>query len=228
MYQPTLGRFLSRDPLSETGVDVLTDTGFYSNRLAAMSADPWFYGGNWQHPYVYARNSPVNLVDPSGLDWQWPWYLGFCQSVCDAATKDPKLRGQSLGGVFCLNGIKCVCLFKGPLGGGIDFEPGECPALDACARKHESQHFLDVDCPKTPGIQRPGFRNPKEQIPRECVLRKQDIACITNAGSKIDPCDERCISIAEAWWRLLTDWTKENCDREAPTPTPPTKSPPGS
>ena len=37
MYQPTLGRFLSRDPLSENGVDVLTDTGFYSDRLAAMS-----------------------------------------------------------------------------------------------------------------------------------------------------------------------------------------------
>ena len=59
MYQPTLGRFLSRDPLSENGVDVLTDTGFYSDRLAAMSASPWFYGGNRTQPYVYARNNPV-------------------------------------------------------------------------------------------------------------------------------------------------------------------------
>ena len=46
MYQPTLGQFLSRDPLSENGVDVLTDTGFYADRLAAMSAKPWLYGGN--------------------------------------------------------------------------------------------------------------------------------------------------------------------------------------
>jgi RHS repeat-associated protein len=67
MYQPTLGRFLSRDPLSATGVDVLTDTGFYGERLAAMLANPWYYGGNWSHAYVYAGNNPILYVDPSGL-----------------------------------------------------------------------------------------------------------------------------------------------------------------
>jgi RHS repeat-associated protein len=67
MYQPTLGRFLSRDPLSENGVDVLTDTGFFSDRLAAMRANPSFYGGNREHPYVYARNNPLRYVDPSGM-----------------------------------------------------------------------------------------------------------------------------------------------------------------
>jgi hypothetical protein len=67
MYQPTLGRFLSRDPLSENGVDVLTDTGFYSHRLTAMRDNPWYYGGNWENPYVYGKNNPVKLVDASGL-----------------------------------------------------------------------------------------------------------------------------------------------------------------
>ena len=67
MYQPTLGRFLSRDPISTHSVDVLTDTGFYSDRLAAMSASPWYYGGNWENTYVYARNNSLRYVDPSGM-----------------------------------------------------------------------------------------------------------------------------------------------------------------
>jgi len=81
MYQPTLGRFLSRDPLSENGVDVLTDTGFYSDRLAAMSASPWFYGGNRTQPYVYARNNPVRYVDPSGLKEVCGFYVWLYSGV---------------------------------------------------------------------------------------------------------------------------------------------------
>jgi hypothetical protein len=43
MYDPTIGRFLSIDPASPNGVDIL-----------------------YEHPFVYARNNPVNLIDPSG------------------------------------------------------------------------------------------------------------------------------------------------------------------
>ncbi len=43
MYDPTVGRFLSMDPRSDNGVEVL-----------------------YEHPFVYAQNNPVNLVDPDG------------------------------------------------------------------------------------------------------------------------------------------------------------------
>lgn len=46
-YLQISGRFISPDP--------------------AMSANPWYYGANWNNPYTYAANNPVRYVDPSGL-----------------------------------------------------------------------------------------------------------------------------------------------------------------
>ena len=99
MYQPTLGRFLSRDPLSENGVDVLTDTGFYAERLTAMRANPWYYGGNRENPYVYVNSDPVNRIDPSGLSCscQNP-PVDPCEAGAAGAKPDPKCAKNQNGG----------------------------------------------------------------------------------------------------------------------------------
>lgn len=56
MYQPTLGRFLSQDPLGPDGVDVLFDNNAYGAALDRM-----------RNLYGYCGNNPMNCVDPSGL-----------------------------------------------------------------------------------------------------------------------------------------------------------------
>ena len=57
MYSPVLNRFQSRDPLPQEGEpDVLYGEKWVNAHLA-----------RWQNSYCYALNSPVNLVDPSGL-----------------------------------------------------------------------------------------------------------------------------------------------------------------
>jgi hypothetical protein len=113
MYQPTLGRFLSRDPLSPNGVDVLTDTGFYADRLAAMRADPWSYGGNsatmirsaflerdlHYSSYAYVGNNPLTRLDPSGMDW----------AVCIVSWARCLHKGTPRMRLICYWRCRCPC-----------------------------------------------------------------------------------------------------------------------
>ena len=57
MYMPTLGRWISKDPLPEKGEpEVLYTHDYVAQRMQAVL-----------HPYTYAENSPTGRFDPSGL-----------------------------------------------------------------------------------------------------------------------------------------------------------------
>ncbi len=59
MYQPKLGRFMSRDPMPENGITVLSpvpDMRKYYKQDEER-----------EHEYVYAQNNPINRIDSSGL-----------------------------------------------------------------------------------------------------------------------------------------------------------------
>ena len=62
-YAPVIGRFLTRDPLSQEDVDVLMDTGFYARRLAVPSVNLCPYGRNWGSPYVYVTALSEKTLD---------------------------------------------------------------------------------------------------------------------------------------------------------------------
>lgn len=131
MYQQTLGRFQSRDPLAENGMDVMTDTGFFGDRLAAMRANPWYYGGNGGNLYTYVDNNPVNFTEPSGLDSQGrpptnpPQYDEInCSNIPNHYCKCPDLRFNKPGWTNCNRhafaakctplalDCKCICYYK--------------------------------------------------------------------------------------------------------------------
>ncbi|GEM_PF-2623009 len=74
-YDPTLGRFISHDPLG---------------RLVTQGLDA--------QPYVYARNNPVNQTDPSGLfTCAGPMLDGHCRSYWHEHPNAPDTDGCKTG-----------------------------------------------------------------------------------------------------------------------------------
>jgi hypothetical protein len=194
MYQPTLGHFLSRDPLSENGVDVLTDAGFYADRLAAMRANPWHYGGNYENPYLYVRNNPTNRVDPSG--WgsgdaqrnpiQLPPSMQGCKCRCESLSTPEEFFNQHPG-----FGATTACV-KGQFVPIINWKligPAEllCGILD-CRVIHEQRM---ADLMKAAGCKCPSVFGGRGKIPimgwtdqdctnkSECYAHQQGLACLS-------------------------------------------------
>ena len=60
------GRFLSRDPLYERNVGIMHATGHFYGQPAATRFNLRHVIRRFEHPYVYARNNPLQYVDPSG------------------------------------------------------------------------------------------------------------------------------------------------------------------
>jgi len=87
-YNPTAGRWLSRDPIGEKG----------GNNL-----------------YGFVANEPITKFDSDG---RFFWLLTgcspkkrTCEEVCELARKDPKVVGGRTAGVVCDGERKCPCFF---------------------------------------------------------------------------------------------------------------------
>jgi len=82
MYQPQLARFLSRDPILTSSVDVL----YPVPNMAAMGSSE-----STPHSYDYVRNWPTMFVDPSGLQPECGTEQGRAEWPCEKRYPAPNL-----------------------------------------------------------------------------------------------------------------------------------------
>ena len=124
-YNPTAGRWLSRDPIEESG------------------------GKNL---HGFAGNDPISKFDRDGRLFWGCAARRTCEEICALARKDPVVSRGSAA-VVCDGERKCPCFFKldyqpaGPL-----IQPGECPELDKIVIAHETKHIPQTTCKGCKGI----------------------------------------------------------------------------
>jgi RHS repeat-associated protein len=136
MYQPTLGRFLSRDPLSPNAAQILYP-------FPNMTSVPKPSNIAETQGYSYVANNPINSVDPSGL--QPPIGPGpvaivgpaltVCIKVCQAALEAQQVLVSWLGGAYCVPSSCSPLLARGYTPTGVQYKSPQGVSYSCFKRK---------------------------------------------------------------------------------------------
>jgi RHS repeat-associated protein len=151
-YAPGMGRFLSEDPLG---------------MQAAFN------------PSVYAKNRPIELIDPFGLA-----ATPNCDDVCANAASSSMNTGQG-GTVVCCKGIKCPCSF-----GVAPARRGECPDIDQIIVDHETKHMDESHCPSQKMCAPAHVKPPVSTAAVECTHRRESLTQLFKLRAQGNVCSQ--------------------------------------
>ncbi len=172
-YNPSTGRWLSRDPIQE-------------------------HGGLNLHEF--AVNSPVNRFDHLGQIAKGGEVLMNCRQPCEDY-RNNILQGDrkasfSSGGIVCCGGIKFVCTW------GADNVQNQRAKeiVKRCLMAHEKEHLGSMKCDACrKDIYRPGFIIPRRaQCEEEMNAYTIGKECF-EAGKSECGTDQECIKVMEDW-----------------------------
>lgn len=120
------------------------------------------------------------------------------------------------GGIFCEGESRCVCTLplQDPIF-GVDYVPGECPALDLLIESHERGHDKETQpCDGRDCITRPKFINPSMGKSSECTLRSRDtqrLAILLNDEKSLGRMTDKCIRQVYAHFNMQRAWVMGQC-----------------
>jgi len=188
-YDPTIGRFISEDPLG-------------------LAAGPNSYG--------YVNGSPAVLTDPMGLEGQKAEV--DCSAVCAAAYTNPA-QNSGGGGVMCFKGKACPCVFDTLIKDGsgqtiLSIKKGECPEYDEIVMEHERKHCNEADCSNSDKPRRggPAGAGPRSTAPEECQHRRDDVVNLARAAmapGTSPNCAKKIFTMSQ----IQNIWVGANCNR---------------
>ena len=183
-YSPTLGRWISRDPLA----NIL----WPSPRYLSLSQTE-------NEIYSYTKNNPLSHYDYLGL-----YTEEERQEVCNQAAADGLDNGDD-GGVICKNGTPYPCIWNTALAWDSK--------VQGCALKHEESHRDDknLSCPKC-GTER--LKAPKDVADQsECEALKAELACLQELVDRGEcgNTGEGCLGWITRYQRATGERTRLGC-----------------
>jgi len=179
-YNPSVGRWLGRDPIEEEGFRTLAKT----SRRTDTRIPPL---------YAFVGNSPLNRADYLGLRVEPPsGPADHCQDPCGDAKKKG-LDAGDYGGVICCGGKKHTCVWKAGRTSGSNSTATA--IVTQCITEHEDAHHDDTNCPKIwcyDWPTRPDFKKGKDPNAEECASYYVHLDCLQSNISRCGS-DQQCL-----------------------------------
>lgn len=188
-YSPSSGRWLSRDPIGETGFRLANTRAMTPMRRLAIDFNEFCFLGNNSQSHCdmlgLAKTPIKSCCNGLGLPHS---HFPDCETACAKARSEWYFY-ITPGGVMCNGDKACPCLAPYPR---IGYAPGVCPTIDEVLMEHERAHLPFLECTKCglyPAELPPGMDWKAE----ECKQRKKTMEQLVLMEGTLEP---QCAEVA--------------------------------
>ena len=210
-YSATLSRWMSRDPIGESGFAVLL------LELASTAQEKCC------QPYVFVQNAPTLVFDylglegkkaccpPPGFQGYWNPDLGdsgagstlTCADICKLANVE--LNEGQFGTVVCWGNIKCPCVFD-----SVGVKVGDCKALDNALTDHENGHLSQTKCDNVcRRLYGASWVDPGKGTENECIARRKTVDDLKKIIEQEK--NAKCKQAEQTYVTSVERWLKDHC-----------------